>query len=126
MGRAMVGKASLKAVRHSGLEMVGYGGIFVGGEGKLKNIVSDFAWYFEEWGGGLGVCRECLFWSLFFCFLIARSGRCTRCFGRIGPGARLDPVRSGCFDWFSPDHGALFALTMIEQVVDCRWIVTGL
>ena len=44
MGRAMMGKASLKAVRYSGLEIVGYGGIFVGGEGKLKNTVSDFAW----------------------------------------------------------------------------------
>ena len=101
---AMMWKAGLVAFRYLGVEIAGLRGIFVSGEGELKDVVSDLAWYFEEWRGGLGVCRKCLLWSQLACFFSARSERSTRCFGRIGADSRLNPVSCGCF---CPDHGCI-------------------
>ena len=118
---AMMWKAGLVAFRYLGVEIAGFRGVFVSGEGELKDVVSDLAryfeewrgglgvfsdlaWYFEEWRGGLGVCRKCLLWSQLACFFSARSERSTRCFGRIGADSRLNPVSCGCF---CPDHGCI-------------------
>ena len=58
---AMMGKAMLVAFRHLGLDIAGFGGIFVSREGKLEDEVSDFARNSEKRRGRLVICWECWF-----------------------------------------------------------------
>ena len=108
MAWAIMGKASLKAFGHSDVNIARPSRIFVSGESKLKNVVSDFARHSEKSRRGLGVCTKRLFWSLFFAvsFLVSQSVGPAMHSGIISPGARLGPVSCHCF---GPGHCSIYA-----------------